>query len=341
MPLPLIAVGLIALTGASGAGAGAVGLHRRGQAKDIDAAARRSFDDAKALYLRAEREAERAAEALGRRKIEVMAGPMTDLHEALSRFRNLDFDPSVTRDPLPGLPFDSAGFEEIDFAEWERIAKLTLGGAASLAKAAGTATATSGATVALGLGGAAASTGTAIGSLSGAAATNATLAWFGGGSLAAGGYGVVGGTMMLGGIAVAPVALVGGLTLLRSGSKALEQARANERKANAAAAQSKAARALLDNVRDQARRCDHTLRDLAAGLAALVPLVRMAAEREPDANKLTVTEKSVVVAAFRTAQVVAELVAVDIVQRGRVTPRSAEVLRKADRLIAAGGYGQP
>lgn len=42
-----------------------------------------------------------------------------------------------------------------------------------------------------------ASTGTAISSLSGVAATSAKLAWLGGGSLAAGGFGVAGGTAVL------------------------------------------------------------------------------------------------------------------------------------------------
>jgi len=48
----------------------------------------------------------------------------------------------------------------------------------------------------------AASTGTAISSLSGAAATNATLAWLGGGSLASGGGGIAAGTAVLGGLTV-------------------------------------------------------------------------------------------------------------------------------------------
>ena len=43
-----------------------------------------------------------------------------------------------------------------------------------------------------------ASTGTAISTLSGAAATKATLAWLGGGTLAAGGLGVAGGAVVLG-----------------------------------------------------------------------------------------------------------------------------------------------
>ena len=50
-----------------------------------------------------------------------------------------------------------------------------------------------------------ASTGTAIGTLSGVAATNATLAWFGGGALAAGGAGMSGGMLVLGGIVAAPI----------------------------------------------------------------------------------------------------------------------------------------
>ena len=50
-----------------------------------------------------------------------------------------------------------------------------------------------------------ASTGTAIGTLSGAAATNATLAWFGGGALAAGGGGMAMGMMTLGGLVALPL----------------------------------------------------------------------------------------------------------------------------------------
>ena len=50
-----------------------------------------------------------------------------------------------------------------------------------------------------------ASTGTAIGTLSGAAMSNAVLAWFGGGSLAAGGGGMAAGSLVLGGLVVVPL----------------------------------------------------------------------------------------------------------------------------------------
>lgn len=53
-----------------------------------------------------------------------------------------------------------------------------------------------------------ASTGSAIGTLGGVAATNATLAWFGGGAIAAGGGGMAVGTAVLGGIVAAPILFV-------------------------------------------------------------------------------------------------------------------------------------
>ncbi|MGC5021400.1 hypothetical protein [Micromonospora sp. DT47] len=70
-----------------------------------------------------------------------------------------------------------------------------------------------------------AGTGTAISTLSGAAAEGATLAWLGGGTLAAGGGGVAAGGMVLTGVAIAPALLIGGITLAIQGEKALTQAK--------------------------------------------------------------------------------------------------------------------
>ena len=69
-----------------------------------------------------------------------------------------------------------------------------------------------------------ASTGTAISALSGVAATNAALAWLGGGAIAAGGSGIAGGALFLGmfgpiGIAVGAVSAAGGLMLRNSKNK--------------------------------------------------------------------------------------------------------------------------
>jgi septal ring factor EnvC (AmiA/AmiB activator) len=58
---------------------------------------------------------------------------------------------------------------------------------------------------------ASASTGTAISALSGAAATNATLAWLGGGTIVAGGGGIAAGTLVFGGLVAGPAIAVAGL----------------------------------------------------------------------------------------------------------------------------------
>lgn len=76
-----------------------------------------------------------------------------------------------------------------------------------------------------------ASTGTAISSLSGVAATNATLAWLGGGSLAAGGFGMAGGMFVLGGLVVGPALAIGGVVLSHQAEKELYAAKNNKDKA--------------------------------------------------------------------------------------------------------------
>ena len=91
-------------------------------------------------------------------------------------------------------------------------------------------------------------TGTAISGLSGAAATNATLAWLDGGSLAAGGGGMAAGTLVLGGIAIAPALLVGGFYLASKGEKALTEARHYEKEQNTQIAELKTVEEVLKSI---------------------------------------------------------------------------------------------
>ena len=83
--------------------------------------------------------------------------------------------------------------EQLDMNASQALGAAAVSGVAASIALAGVPTATTAAVGAL----ATASTGTAISSLSGAAATNATLAWLGGGSLAAGGGGMAAGAAVL------------------------------------------------------------------------------------------------------------------------------------------------
>lgn len=95
---------------------------------------------------------------------------------------------------LDKLDIDTLESIEMNASTAGKIATISTG-VASIALC-GVPTVTTSVVMAIGT----ASTGTAISSLSGAAATNATLAWLGGGSLAAGGGGVAAGTAVLGAI---------------------------------------------------------------------------------------------------------------------------------------------
>jgi hypothetical protein len=70
-----------------------------------------------------------------------------------------------------------------------------------------------------------ASTGTAISSLSGAAATNATLAALGGGALSAGGGGMALGSAVLGGVSILPAAMMMSWAFAKESEKALTEAK--------------------------------------------------------------------------------------------------------------------
>jgi hypothetical protein len=107
-----------------------------------------------------------------------------------------------------------------------------------------------------------ASTGTAISGLSGAAAWNATLAWLGGGSLAAGGGGMALGTLVLGGVMVGPALMVGGFMIAGKGQEALTKAREYEAKVNTAVATITAERDFLQQVQQRITQLANLVKDL-------------------------------------------------------------------------------
>ncbi len=95
--------------------------------------------------------------------------------------------------------------------------------------------------------------GVAIAELSGVAATNATLAWLGGGALSVGGFGMVGGMAVLGGFVAGPaLAILGALSAdemekKRDDAKAyLSQVRAAVKKADVMVDQFQAVRKMAD-----------------------------------------------------------------------------------------------
>lgn len=158
-------------------------------------------------------------ERLGRLKLKTWDRELGRFCLLFERLRNVE----VVGDPRA---------DQIAWSDEELAEMKSLSGYASEVMSGGMTAVGSGALVGLASYGGAtmfatASTGTAIGSLSGVAATNATLAWFGGGALSAGGLGMAGGMAVLGGIVAGPVLAVGGMVLAAKARENLAKAQTN------------------------------------------------------------------------------------------------------------------
>lgn len=227
MPLPLVFIGIAAVTGATGIGATIKGGVDQSHAKSInDNANQRIETSVKRLdYLR--KQCGDSLQRLGEEKVFVLNNGVNEFLTNFTKIKNVDFTESEGILELNKLHIDQKEFEEL--AEMTKFSfSLAQGG---ITGAAGGALAAFGAYSAATTF-ATASTGTAIASLSGAAASNATLAFFGGGSIAAGGLGMAGGTAVLGGLVAGPALLVMGIITSAKAGKTLQDAYANESKAN-------------------------------------------------------------------------------------------------------------
>lgn len=220
MPLPLVFIGIAAVTGATGAGATVKAGVDHSKAKKINANSEERIAYAANRLNVLREQCGDALQNLGEEKLFVLSGSIAAFLDTFSKIKNVDFADSEGLWELSKFHVDETTFEEI--GELGHFAVSLAAG--SVVGAAG------GALTALGAYSAAAtfataSTGTAIGTLSGAAASNATLAFFGGGSLATGGLGMAGGTAVLGGLVAGPALLVMGVITGVTAEKGLEDAK--------------------------------------------------------------------------------------------------------------------
>jgi hypothetical protein len=216
MVLPII-------IGAASLIAGAVGVKKGLDAKKLYEEAKEIGESAERRHRRAVRALEekrelvpKRLEALGKRKKDVFE---TTARVVVDLVQNARATAQLHEIELTAISEEEVAVFERDLAEISALdVSMDAGQSVVLA--------------ALGAGGvyaavgalASASTGTAIATLSGAAATNATLAWLGGGSLAAGGMGVAGGIWALGALVAGPALAITGFSLASKAEEALTKA---------------------------------------------------------------------------------------------------------------------
>lgn len=222
MPVPIILGVVAAGTTLYGAYKGISGAIDHSDASDINDSAQSMVHAARKLVEMQRLSTNGTLTDYGARKLRAFNGVIADFIRTFGRLQNVEISHSPELDKLNLGDFSTqtlAGLRQ----DYQALKDAGLGLGAGLSGGAALAFGAYNGTMLL----ATAGTGAAISSLSGVAATNATLAWLGGGTLAAGGYGMAGGAMVLGGIVAGPAMAIFGHIVGHKGEEALNKARNN------------------------------------------------------------------------------------------------------------------
>lgn len=222
MAVPII-LGAVALgTAVYGAYKGVSGAIDHSNASDLNDDAKHVVNKARQA-VEAQRQATNAAlTEYGDRKLRAFNGVIAEFLQTFGRLKNVEVQHNPELDKLKLGDFSTQTLDGLR-KDYQALKDAGLGVGAGLGGGAALAFGAYNGTMLL----ATASTGTAISTLGGVAATNATLAWLGGGSLASGGLGMAGGMMVLGGIVAGPTLAIFGHIVGNKGEEALNRARSH------------------------------------------------------------------------------------------------------------------
>lgn len=331
MPLPLILAGAAVVAGGFGVKKGFDARKDSKDAKSLNDKAAVIYEKAVLSLNAARQQAQESLEQLGETRLKIGSTTLVDFTEAFKKIRLMNVsDKKFLREGMPALNVsDKKDFETVSFALSEMagsgVAALGSGGLAGLAAYGGVKVA------------AVASSGTAISTLSGAAATNATLAWLGGGSLATGGMGVAGGTAVLGGIVAGPVLAVGGMIMASKAKEAKNKALSNLDQAELAVEQMKTAELAAKGIQLRCEEITQLLLKLDELLKpAVVELQQWVARRRiywfyPKSVKHDIWRT------FSLAKTVKNLLTTQIMSdQGEITQESEKVVENTKVLLSQG-----
>ena len=299
--IPLVVAGVMALAG-TGAGVDAVVKNKR--TKDNNNRAQEIVDEARSAAEKEREQTKKELQGFGKKKLEVMDVSIGAFAQTFGKLKNVevvDLDHQMDSKRL------KMNYESL--SEWEKMsatAKSVLGG---LTGGIGT-----GALIAFGAykattAFAAASTGTLIHTLSGVAASNATLAFLGGGSLAAGGMGVAGGSAVLGGAIAGPAIFVMGIALNVTARKNYHKSYSNLAEAEQAAEGMNTVKVLCSGITRRTQQMKSLLCDLDDILKERVSALEdVIARSGTDYAAYTREERDVAATACAVAQAVKQVI---------------------------------
>ena len=218
MPLPLI-LGIVAgVAGVTGVGSGIHGGIKMKEANDTMKWAQSIQNTALAKLETKNASTTKMMDAIGTQELNILSNFET-FADLIEKIQNRPEFKAFQKDGIKLPQYDAKTIKEVSIG-----AGLLAGGIGGAAAGTAGGFAAAGATTSAVMAFGTASTGTAISSLSGAAATKATLAALGGGALKVGGGGVALGTTVLGTTTLGIGLLVGGVIFSITGKKLSDKA---------------------------------------------------------------------------------------------------------------------
>lgn len=332
MPIPFLFIGIAAGTAALGVGKGIKAGIDQKDANETNEEARDIIDRATKAAKSSRESSGRAIENLGRKKLWILDNSVESFIHLFEQLHNVELEESPGMDELKKFRIDKQAFGELK--QMSSMASSIAGGMAGGAAA--------GALAAIGAYGGAmtlgacATTGTAIATLSGAAATNATLAFLGGGALSVGGLGIAGGTMVLGGLVAGPALAVMGFVVGAKASANKDRAYSNLAKAEEYEEQVKTVQTLCKAIRMRANMFERLLIKLDAIFEPLTEsLAHVIQISGTDFSKYTKEEKEVVAANLSLAKAIKAVLDTPILtEEGNLTSESKALIAPVQNVIS-------
>lgn len=331
MPIPFFLIGLGVASATAGLGKTVKAAKDQKDAKETNERAQSIVENATELTKECRDNSNKALNDLGTKKIWVLDQGIKPFIAAFEKLHDVELLNSAGLEELQKFKIDKQALEELK--EMSAMASSILGSmAGGAALGAVTAFGAYGGAMMLGT---CATTGTAIASLSGAAATNATLAFLGGGALSIGGLGIAGGTAVLGGLVAGPALAVMGFVIGAKASANKDAAYSNLAKAKECCEEMKTIRTLCKGIRMRAVMFERLLMRLDAIFEPLVyALEQIISLRGTDYSKYTDAEKGTVAACVAVASALKAVLDTPILNEdGTLTSESTMVHASTQKVI--------
>lgn len=337
MPIPFLFIAAGVGTAVFGVGKGIKAGVDQKDANETNEYAQDIVNDATKAAKTSRENSSKAIEDLGRKKLWILDNSVESFVNLFEQLHNVELSDSPGMDELKKFRIDKQALGELK--QMSAMASSIVGGVAGGAAA--------GALAAIGAYGGAmtlgacATTGTAIASLSGAAATNATLAFLGGGALSVGGLGMAGGTMVLGGLVAGPALAVMGFVVGAKASANKDAAYSNLAKAKQYREEVKTIQVLCKAIRMRANMFERLLIKLDAIFEPLTEsLAHIVQTSGTDFSRYTKEEKAVVAANLSLAKAVKAVLDTPILtEEGNLTSESEALIEPIQDVINAHAAG--